>query len=251
MTVLPIALQLYTVRDHMERDPGGTLRRVRMMGYENVELAGLAGCSAAEMKALLDESGLSSVSAHFGYEEFTADLDGVIEKLRDLGLQYAVVPWLGGEACPDRGAWIRAAQRMDSAGARLRESGIQLCYHNHAHEFEKLDGEYIFDIIFENSDPENLAVQLDTCWASAGGMDVPALLKKYSGRVPLLHIKDYKPGNPPVLTEAGSGCMDWDAVLPAGRAAGARWCIVEQDDWEQDSLESARQSLEFLKTKSW
>lgn len=247
MARLPFALQLYTVRDHMEKDPAATLCLVKSMGYDHIELAGTGGMSAKALKALLEETGLNPVSMHVGYERIAGDLDEVIQELKTLELNFAVVPWLGSQVCPNKAAWLLGIQRMDEAGEQLRNEGIRLCYHNHAHEFEKIDGQTIFDLIFGNSAPENLAIQLDTCWAAVGGADPIALLKQYHGRVPLLHVKDYRPGDPPVLTEVGQGCMDWPAVLRKGRDAGALWNIVEQDDhFATDSLDSARAAAEFL-----
>jgi len=138
---------------------------------------------------------------------------------------------------------------MDTVGAYLRARGVRLSYHNHAHEFEKLGEESVFDLIFANSDPEHLAIQLDTCWSTVGGADTLALLAHYSGRVAQIHVKDCKawaPGSHPVLTELGRGIMDWSRVLPAAKAAGARWFIVEQDESETDSMESAAVNAAFM-----
>ncbi len=246
MSELSYALQLYTVRDHMEKDGAATLAKVREVGYEAVELAGLGGMDAAGFRGCLDAEGLRAISGHWGYEAFMADIDRVIDETKTLGAQYAVVPWLGEAICPDKAAWITAARKMDEFGARLREEGLSLCYHNHAEEFKKYDGQSVFDLIFANSAPENLAMELDTCWASVGGTDPVGLIRQYEGRGPLLHLKDYRPGEPPVLTELGRGCMDWEGVISAGKAAGARCYIVEQDECEGDSLDSARISAAFM-----
>jgi len=245
---------LYTVRDRLEQDVPTTLAAVRDIGYQYVELAGTQGRSPEAYKDLLDDAGLSAVSAHIGYEEVVTHPERAIDYARCFGLRFIVVPWLGGEAFATKEAWVEAARRMDAAGARLREAGIRLCYHNHAHEFLSVDGERIHDLLFAHSDPACLALQLDTCWAAVGGVDPVALIRAYGDRVPLLHIKDYKKeGDAPALTEVGSGCMDWPVVLDAARDAGVAWYIVEQDDnfiagpdGAPDSLESARISGAFL-----
>jgi len=165
------------------------------------------------------------------------------------GLTEAVVPWLGGEICSTREEWLAAVRTMDAAGATLRERGVRLAYHNHDHEFAALDGQTLFDLIFTNSDPAHLAIQLDTCWATVGGADAAALLERHAGRIATVHVKDCKawaPGACPVLTELGRGIMDWTRVLPAAKAAGARWFIVEQDESEGDSMESAAVNAAFM-----
>ncbi len=247
MAYLPIALQLYTVRGSLETDTENTLRRVKEAGYDHVEVAGLAHHTAQSFKALLDDAGLTAVAAHWGYEVVSTHLDRVVEEAGILGVRHAVVPWLGGEVCPDKAGWLKATEVMDRAGASLRKQGLQLCYHNHAHEFELIEGEYIFDLIFANSAPDHLASELDTCWAAVGGHDPVALIQEHSGRVPLLHIKDYKPGPPLKLAEVGTGCIPWDAVFAAGLKAGTEWFIIEQDETELDPLESVAISGDFIK----
>jgi sugar phosphate isomerase/epimerase len=246
MAALPIALQLYTVRDHMEKDPVGTLKSVKDMGFDHVEPAGFVGKDAAGFKALLDDVGLAPTSGHWGTELIFGDLDQVMKEAEIMGVRYVVVPWLGGEVCSTEDAWRTAIDSMDKAGARLQTAGLQLCYHNHDHEFQRFGDQTIFDMIYANTDPKNLAMELDTCWAAIGGEDVPALIARYAGRIPLLHVKDYRPETPPVLTELGRGCMDWDAVLPAGQKAGAEWFIAEQDTWEMDAIDSAAISAKFI-----
>ncbi len=248
MTKLPFALQLYTVRDHLEQDPPATLKRVKEIGYDYVETAGFAGRTAAEFKILLAGAGLTPVSAHVGFEQLMGDLDAVIAQARALGVHYTVVSSLGAPLCVDKPTWLAAIRKMDAAGARLRQEGIQLCYHNHAHEFERLDGEYIFDIIYANSAAQNVAIQLDTCWADVGGADTLALMRKYGHRIVLLHAKDYvrDAAGQVVFKELGRGGLSWDPIFDAAKTCHVAWYIVEQDMWEGDSLESARISAEFM-----
>jgi sugar phosphate isomerase/epimerase len=247
MPGIPFALQLYTVRDHLQRDVPGTLKRVKEAGYEHVELAGLGGQSAEEYGYLLADAGLSAVSNHFGFDVVTQDTNKVIEDTEALGLAFAVVPWVGGEMCPDKAAWIRCAKAMDTAGEKLRDAGITLCYHNHAHEFERYDGQPVLELIYETAAPENLAAQIDAYWAQFGGDDPVRLLRKYAGRCPLLHVKDMEAQEPHTFTEVGRGILDWPAIFAAAKDADVRWYIVEQDECRGDSLESARISAEFMR----
>ena len=245
----PYALQLYSVRDKFEKDVAAALESVKSAGFDRVELAGTYGLTPDALKAMLDRAALQAVSMHVGYAELVGNAEAVADMAGVFGMTDAVVPWLGGDLCPGRSEWVAAARAMDAAGARLRERGVQLSYHNHAHEFAKFGGETIFDLIYANSGPEHLMLQLDTCWSTVGGADTPALLARYAGRVATIHVKDCKawtPGTNPVLTELGRGIMDWSKVLPAAKAAGARWFIVEQDQSETDSLESAAVNAAFM-----
>lgn len=246
----PYALQLYSVRDKFAADVPGALARVKSAGFDRVELAGTYGLPAETLHGLLAAAGLQAVSMHVGYPELVSDPAAAADMARAFGLTEAVVPWLGGERCATREEWLAATRAMDAAGALLRGRGVRLAYHNHDHEFARLDtGETIFDLIFANSDPHHLAIQLDTCWAAVGGADPALLLARHAGRVATVHVKDCKapaPDTPPVLTELGRGIMDWGSILPAAKAAGARWFIVEQDESETDSMESAAANAAFM-----
>jgi sugar phosphate isomerase/epimerase len=248
MGTLPFALQLYTVRDALQEDPAGTLKRVKGIGYDNVECAGYAGLAPAEFKKLLDDAGLTAVSVHAGYEDLTERPGSVVETCNVLGVKYAAVSC----GADDKAGWLTVADGLDRAGAQLRGAGIQLCYHNHAHEFVQYDGKYALDILLAAAQPENLACQLDMYWVRDGGEDPVAMVNQYAGRCPLLHIKDMTPDDPAnershTFAEVGQGVIDWPPIFAAGKAAGARWYIVEQDVCAEDPFKSAEISAQFMK----
>lgn len=244
MANLPFALQLYTVRDHMAKDLETTLRRVREIGYAHVEIGDLLGKTPMEFRALLESAGLEPVSMHFGFEQVLGDLGQVVDAVRTMGVRYAVISWM---AFDSEEGWRSGAKMLDDAGARLRQHGLRLCYHNHAHEFETYDGDYALDILLQGTSEDHLALQLDICWANVGGADPVRLLQKYCGRVPLIHVKDYRMQDSQFsFAEVGCGCTDWTPILDAARSCGVEWYIVEQDESARDSLESARISAERL-----
>jgi sugar phosphate isomerase/epimerase len=247
MASVPFALQLYTVRDHMEKDAPGTLKRVKEIGYDYVETAGFAGRSPAEFKNLLDAAGITSVSAHAGYDAITERTSEVIATVETLGVKYAVLS----SAADNKAGWLEVAANLDAAGAALRKQGIQLCYHNHAHEFVRYDGEYALDILLAATRPENVACEIDAYWVQHGGENPVAVIEKYAGRCPLLHIKDMTPDDaskpePHTFAEVGQGVIDWRPIFAAGENVGVKWYIVEQDTCEEDSLKSAEISAKFM-----
>lgn len=246
MASYPFALQLYSVRDYLEHNPRDGFVRIKAAGYDHVELAGNYELSPLQLKILLEASGLAPMSMHVPYGEVVRQTTQVMEQARTLGVSYVVAPWLGPETCPDRDAWLAAAEQLDKAGAQLREQGLTLCYHNHAHEFESIGDNTIFDLIFNNSSPDNLKAELDLGWAVVGKADIDALLKRLQGRVPLVHVKDFKSVEPPAFAELGKGMIDWNRILPAALRAGTKWFIVEQDASEHDSMESARENAVFM-----
>ena len=217
---IPFALQLYTVRDHLEKDFLATLKQVKAIGYDFVETAGFGGNTAAEAHALMESAGLSPVSAHVGYPDATRHPETVIDTARALGVSY-VATGIFFEGGGTREDWVSAGKALDAAGAQLRQAGIQLCYHNHAHEFVQFGGEYAYDLMMAAAKPANLQAQIDTYWVKDAGLDPVAVIRQYAGRCPLLHIKDMSAGTPHTFAEVGAGIIDWPPVFEAGKAADA------------------------------
>jgi sugar phosphate isomerase/epimerase len=241
MNQIPVAVQLYTVRALCAKDFLGTLSEVAKIGYRHVELAGMHGLTAKELKKALDDLALTPTSAHMAPEPVEKTLDDC----RALGIRYAVCGVDRRKLTAAQGC-REAAQFLDAAGARLRAGGVHLCYHNHNWEFEKVDGRYALDRLYEASDPQNLHAQLDVFWIQRGGEDPVAYLRKLGSRCALLHLKDMAPDGD--FAEVGSGTLDFPAILAAGREAGVRAFIVEQDTCKRPPLESIRMSLEYLRT---
>jgi len=246
---IPYALQLYTVRDHLDKDFLKTLKQVKAIGYDFVETAGFGANTAAEARALMESAGLTPISAHVGYQDAVDHPETVIETAQALGVSYVAtgIFFAGGGTRQD---WIGAGKALDASGAKLRKAGVQLCYHNHAHEFIRLDGEYAYDLMMAAADPANLQAQIDTYWVTDAGLVPVSVINQYAGRCPLLHIKDMTAGTPHTFAEVGRGIIDWPPVFKAGKAAGAKWFIVEQDTCSGDSLDSAKISAGYMRQAS-
>jgi sugar phosphate isomerase/epimerase len=244
---LPVALQMYTVRDDAQADLAATLRRVKEIGYGAVEIAGYAGTTAAEYQRLLSDNGLQAISAHVGFDLVTKQIAQVIDEAALLGLTRVVVPWIGSPYTDSMDGFLRLGDALGKAAAALGESGIALGYHNHAFEFEQsVDGVFAFDAIFDAAPA--IFVEMDTFWVKKGGQDPAAYLRRYTGRVPLIHLKDMDAdGN---FAPVGAGTIDYTgSLLPAAYDAGVEAVIVEQDSCQAPltPLESARISFENLR----
>jgi sugar phosphate isomerase/epimerase len=247
MEKLPFALQLYTVRDHLDKDVAGTLAKVKEMGYGNVEAGGTHGLSEAEFKKLLDASGLKPISTHVGYDDVVHRPSKVIETAGIYGVGYVVIGGIDPRLTPDKEGWVACGKALDAAGATLRAAGISLCYHNHSHEFNRIGDEYPLDLLLGAAQPDRLMSQLDTFWVRYAGLNPVMFIKKYSGRCPLLHVKDMTDLKSKAFAEVGAGILNWPEIFEAALAAGTQWFIVEQDSCAKDSLVSARISAEFMK----
>ncbi len=238
MASIPLALQLYSVRDHMDKDPANTLKRLRAMGYTHVECAGYYGLTPTQYRSILDDAGLRAVSAHVGYSEVVEHPQDVIAAAKEIGFAFVVMPYMG-DNYEDR------ARCLDASGAMLRAAGIRLCYHNHDHELLRGDGLPPMNTILETASPENLAVELDTAWATLAGENAPAYIRHLGSRCPLLHIKDYARNETGFrFVPVGEGTMDFASLLTAGKEVGVQWYVIEQDEWGgEDSLDCAERSL--------
>jgi len=248
MPNIPVALQLYTVRDATEKDFVGTVRQVAEMGYAGVEIAGnTGGMSPSELRAFLADLGLAVAGSHIGIEVLESNLDQVIGDNATLGNRWIVCPWMPEDRRKDAAGWRAVAAQLTEIGARVKAAGLQLCYHNHSFEFQRFDGETGFDIFYGAADPDLVQAEIDTYWVQHGGEEPSATIARFAGRAPLVHLKDMTPGDSPTFTEVGNGILDFRAIFAASERAGVEWYIVEQDTCAGPSVESARTSLANLK----
>lgn len=272
MDTFPIALQLYSLRDDMAQDFEGTLRRVKKMGYDGVEFAGLFGRAPARIKELCAELDLTPLSAHVPFVEMMAAAERVLADYAAIGCRYVAIPYLTEEYRPGAaryGEVLRGARILGELAGRM---GMTLLYHNHDFEFQKMDGQYALDQLYEALPATLLQTQLDTCWVNVGGEDPAAYIRRYAGRAPVVHLKDFvmpgkKPAHPYQLIgledsssaedvagfeyrPLGQGVQDIPAILDACRDAGTQWVVVEQDDPTPGTtpIDCAKASLEYLRS---
>ena len=265
----PIALQLYTVRGNMSEDFEGTLKKVKEMGYEGVEFAGLFGKTAAEVKSMCEKIGLIPVSAHVPFVDMVND-PSILKIYAEIGCEYVVIPYLTEEYRPGKEKFREVIEGAKMLGEKANALGLKLAYHNHDFEFDKIDGEYALDILYKEVSPTLLQTQLDTCWVNVGGENPVAYIRKYAGRTELLHLKDFvgrKSENmyaligidenqnkdtigPFEFRPLGSGVQNFPAILSAAEEAGTKWVIVEQDkpSLGLTPLACAKASIDYLKT---
>lgn len=250
MAAIPFALQLYSVREPLREDTTATLQRVKEIGYSHVELADTAGKSAEAFKADLDAAGLTVVSCHVDMAACQTDLAGAIRDCQTLGAGWAIIPWLSGEENKTAEDWAARATEMAAFGREFSAAGIPLCYHNHHHEFVDIGGRTPFDTVFETAPEADLGIELDVGWSTYGGADTIAVMKKYAGRIPLLHIKDVKQrydDEEPQHTELGNGATKFGPIFKVAGEIGVKWLIVEQDSARRDPLESARMNAAYMR----
>jgi sugar phosphate isomerase/epimerase len=251
MTTARIGLQLYTLRDNLAADFEGTIRQVAALGYQGVEFAGYYDRSAADVRALLDELGLKTIGSHVSLVRLKEDLQGEIDYLKTIGGDVLICPYLQPSDYSDEQAWKDTFAHLQHAGEEARKQGLKFAYHNHAFEFEtQVNGEFAFDALYNATKPEDVLVELDVCWVQFAGQDPLAYIRKYAGRLELLHLKDFtKDADGKLVTlELGLGDVALQSVIAEANQAGVSWLIVEQDHCQKPPLESITNSMAWLKS---
>jgi sugar phosphate isomerase/epimerase len=246
-----IALQLYTMREPAKTDLAGTLKKVREIGWQYVQWSGMPDLPAEAIRDALGEAGLKAMSCHTGLEPFETDFEKTVQFWKTVGVESAGPGGMMSDCRETLQDWLRGAKRFDAVGAKLREEGIRLTYHNHASEFEKYpdDPRTKLDILMESTDPKNLSAELDLAWIKVGGADPAAYMRKFAGRCHQVHAKDLapvEPGGKVRFTPLGEGILNWDDIFAAGREAGTEWYIYEQDNGEGSPFKWAKTSYDFL-----
>ncbi|WP_062048312.1 sugar phosphate isomerase/epimerase [Bacillus sp. JCM 19034] len=249
MKTIPVAVQLFTLREECEKDFAGTLKKVADLGYNGVEFAGFNGLSAKEVKVLLDNLGLQAASSHVPLDQLQNNFDQVIEDQKTIGSKYVVCPYLLPEQRTEE-YYQALIPFLEEAGAKCREEGITLCYHNHDFELERLqDGRMALEAIFDDTSESNLHTELDVYWLTKAGHQPTEWIERYKGRTPIVHLKDMTTDDEQFFAELGTGGVDIEAVLAKGEEANVEWWVVEQDVSRRTPLESIEISINYLKER--
>lgn len=241
-----LGIQLYSVRDQLEKDFPGTIKALRAMGFEGVEFAwNYGGMEPQKVADFIAAQGLVCCGLHTGLAD-----------LRDpasLSYCYAKAlktPCITTSCCgaEDLANWTATIAALADAGRVAATQGLRFTYHNHAPELDIRDGKTLLDALYAQTDARHVKAELDTAWIYAGGQDPIATIRAYAGRVPQVHAKDYRRAEK-LLVEIGRGDLDFKAIIDASREAEAEWLIYELDaSTIGDSLASARESAAVLQS---
>jgi sugar phosphate isomerase/epimerase len=251
----PIGLEMYTVRSEFAKDPAGTLKKVGATGYREVEIP--AEIPAETLKAYLRAANLTAPSTYPDVPKDVESWKKMLDRLHPYDFRYVVV---GDNPQLDAEAWKRRAELFNECGRLAQQAGVQLCYHAHFHEFARLGDMSGYEIMLTRCDPSLLKMEMDVFWATYAGQDPLEYFRKYPGRFPLLHIKDFKPGfptststfpydnGPNPFAAVGQGRIDWVPILAHAPQAGTQHIFVEQDRCDVSPFDAIRTSFTYLKS---
>jgi len=250
-----LGVQLYTVRNTIGADPAGVLKAIQDIGYSEVEAT---YGNLDKIWPALKETKLKPVSIHLDtalFFEGGAKLDAAMADVKQRGFEYVVLPYIPPEQRGGLDMFKKLAETLNKSGEKAKAAGMTLCYHNHAFEFEPMQGTTGLALLMKETQKSLVSLELDVFWVSVAGHDPVALLKKYANRVALVHLKDKASGTPVqynervpkgTFKEVGSGTVHIPAVLAAAKRAGVKNYFVEQDQTPGDPIESLRESYKYL-----
>lgn len=233
---MKIAAQLYTVREFTQTPENflETLKRVKKIGYESVQLSAIGKMSAEYIKDCIDETGLHVCATHTPYDRLLGDLDAVIEEHKLWNCKYVGLGaypgfWNAEEKSPKEIAY-NFIKEFEPVIKKVNEAGLTFLYHNHAMEFQHIEpGVTFLDYIIEMLPP--FGILADFYWTQLGGISPLEFIGKYSGKLKVVHFKDLLPkGNTPAMAAVGDGNINYKAIYEALSIIGTEVLAVEQDD---------------------
>lgn len=265
-----IGIQLFSLPKTLDTDLRAGLTMLAEMGYKEIELfgpypfsapatiegwkrmapmlgfsgSGYFGKTAQELRALLDELGLSTPSAHTDLDTLEAHMDQLGEAAQVLGFQYVVLPAIPDARRTSLDDYRRMADTFNSIGENAKRVGLTFAYHNHGYGFQEVNGQIPTRLLLDNTDPELVALEMDIFWTAAAGVDPVELLRAYGSRYRLLHLKNMREAKRfagdggdfsqwmalfPYMSTAGEGVLDLPGIISAAEALGVKHYLVEQD----------------------
>jgi sugar phosphate isomerase/epimerase len=243
-----VGVQLYTVRDLMKTDFAGTIAKVAAIGYKEVEFAGYFDHSTQDVRAILDKNGLAAPSCHVSLDVVQNHWPETLDAAHSIGHAFIVCPWIDAKERSSADGWKHIVDTFNKAGEASKKAGIQFAYHNHWWEFgpdAALGGKLPYDYLLASTDANFVKMEMDLGWASVAGQDPVTYFKRYPGRFPLVHVKDFKSlpklapdqlaaFNPQKLehedmTAPGSGIIDWKRIFSYSDQAGIQHYFLEHD----------------------
>jgi len=256
-----IGLQLYTLRDDMDKNALATIKNVAKQGYEIVE--GYAngkghffGYKPVEFKKIISDLGLQMPSTHIAtgrkqpeakwtMNNYWAE---IVAGAKEVGCKYLVCPWLHPDEYKTLDELYDLCDFLNQKAFLAAKSGLKLAYHNHDFEFEnEFVGKTVYDIMLERCDPKLVHFEMDLYWAVKAGKNPLDYFKKYPKRFVMWHVKDMDKNNRSLNTEVGSGQIDFKPIFQNAMQSGMQYFYVEQETYKMKPLESTQKSLEYLK----
>lgn len=249
-----IGIQLYTLRDTIGKDPKGVLQKLASFGYQELETYSYAdgkifGMDFTEFCKFAKGLGMNVVSGHYGLDKIKGDTwQKAVEDAKKNGQEYMVVPYINE---PDRKSiddYKKICADLNAAGEVCNKNGVRFGYHNHAFEFENIDGQIPFDVMLKELDPKNVGMEMDIFWVVNAGQDPVKYFEKHPGRFEQWHVKDMDKSDKSKNADIGTGSIDYKPIFAKAKLSGMKHWYVEQETYPGAPIDSAAASAKFLKS---
>lgn len=243
---LNIGIITNTVREEMQQDYKKALKMLAEIGYEYIE-GGAPGDDPSAHRQFLREIGLKQIATGAGMSSLINEPEKTIQAAKALGAPYVICyyPWMSDGKNLSKEEVLKSCEYINQIGKTIKDAGLHFAWHNHAIEFEHIDGELIFDLMMENTDPDLSSVQLDIYWIAKGGQDPVEYLRKYKDRYQLLHMKDMNNNRDEGMTCVGQGIIDFQPIVKVALDVGVKYFVVENERAIK-GMECAKVSFEHL-----
>jgi sugar phosphate isomerase/epimerase len=243
----PFGFQIWTIKDKLLQDFPGTLKMMAGMGYKTVEMCSPVGygfkqlidMKGAEMKKIVEDAGLKLESCHYGMKEFRNNLEGRIEWAKDAGMKQMIIASFDIPKNATLSDWQRACDELNEFGAKSKKAGIQMGYHNHDMEFEKIGDTLIYDELMRRFDPDLVKMQFQVAVIRLG-VKAADYFKKYPGRYISAHLADWSTTDNKFVP-IGQGVVNWNELFQAADKCGVKNYFVEMEP------STFKESAEYLK----
>ena len=248
MKLEKIGVQLYTIRGFLDTEEQAkvSFEKLKKLGYDEAQTAGCV-LPYETFGKIARDAGITLVGTHDNFDLMLNDPEQAMKNHDFLGTK---IMGIGGFFKSTKEEYLDFIEKANVIAKNIKSQGFKFTYHNHSHEFRKLDGKLIMDILAEGMDPENTGFVLDTFWVQHGGGDVRYWIEKLKGRVDILHLKDMaksQDNNPPqFITEVGNGNLYWEGILETAIKTGVKHFVVEQDTCPGDPFDSLKMSSDYL-----
>lgn len=240
-----MGVQSYSVRHALNKDFAGSMKKLADMGYTYIEGYGLtpegqmAGAAPKEYKKIVGELGMNLLSTHSSLF-YPEQASKIIEIAHDIGLKYLVVSGVPEKLRDD---YYKVSEILNKTGEKFKGSGVKMCYHNHAFEFDKINGEVPLEIMLKETDPELLSFEADLYWVTKGKANPMDLINKFPGRFSLFHIKDANVNLD--MTTVGEGIIDFPTIMKHRKKAGLEHYFIE-DERENDPFGNLEKAFNYM-----
>ena len=241
------ALELYSIRQLMEKDVMKSLEQTTAAGYDGVEFAGFFGMEASAINDKLTEINLEVCGSHTGFDLLTNNLDEVLKYNKIIGNKNIILPAIGPDLRADAEGWKKCAQMFTEIGKKCADEGFAFAYHNHDFEFEKFGGVTGYHILTDNMNPSFVKLQPDLGWVAYAGQDVESFLEEYKDLILNIHVKQFKKVGSKDATEVHQGIVHYPPIIRKCIELGLEWFIIEQEGFDIPMLESIEINCTELK----